>query len=214
MKSLNLSGISAHAAHPDLGDNAITKLIENLNENLDKNLQDNEFTFLAKLTELGLFEITSPKFLSENTIQDESGILTSNVGFLGFENNMLEIGFNLRVPVNTPLDKIKAKFESLSEIFPEIEVKFTAEQAPLYVPKDSFLVQTLTKIFNQKTGLNCEPIAIGGGTYARAFPNCVAFGANMPRQKDMCHQVDEFIDIDTLILSSKIYAEAIYTLAM
>ena len=35
----------------------------------------------------------------------------------------------------------------------------------------------------------------------------------MPGQKDMCHQVDEFIDVDTLILSSKIYAEAIYELA-
>ena len=74
-------------------------------------------------------------------------------------------------------------------------------------------MQTLTRIFNEKTGQNAEPIAIGGGTYARAFPNCVAFGANMPGCKDMCHQVDEFIDVDTLILSSKIYAEAIWELA-
>lgn len=213
IEKLEFNGTAAHAAHPDFGDNAITKLVQHLNENLDQNLLDNEFTFFAKLAELGLFEITSPKFLSETTIQDESGILTSNVGFLGFENHILEIGLNLRVPVNTPLAEIKAKFESLAEIFPEIEVKFTAEQAPLYVPKDSYLVRTLTEIFNKKAGFNEKPIAIGGGTYARAFPNCVAFGANMPRQKDMCHQVDEFIDIDTLVLSSKIYAEAIYALA-
>ena len=213
IEKLEFNGTAAHTAHPDFGDNAITKLVQHLNENLDQNLLDNEFTFLAKLAELGLFEITSPKFLSEATIQDESGILTSNVGFLGFENHILEIGLNLRVPVNTPLAEIKAKFESLAKIFPEIEVKFTAEQAPLYVSKDSYLVQTLTDIFNKKTGFNEKPIAIGGGTYARAFPNCVAFGANMPGQKDMCHQVDEFIDIDTLVLSSKIYAEAIYALA-
>lgn len=175
VEKLEFNGISAHAAHPDFGDNAITKLIQNLSKNLDKNLQDDEFTFLAKLEKLGLFDITSPKFLSENTIEDESGILTSNVGFLGFENHILEIGLNLRVPVNTPLSEIKSKFESLAEIFPEIEIAFTAEQAPLYVPKDSYLVKTLTEIFNQKTGLNEKPIAIGGGTYARAFPNCVAF---------------------------------------
>ena len=183
-----------------------------MNQNLDENLQDNEFTFLKQLANLGVFEITSPKFLSENTLQDESGILTSNVGFLGFENNSLELGLNLRVPVNTPLAEIKAKYEGLTKIFPQIEINFTAEQAPLYVPKNSYLVQTLTKIFNQKSRQNAEPIAIGGGTYARAFPNCVAFGANPPGQKDMCHQVDEFIDIDTLVLSSKIYAEAIYEL--
>lgn len=213
VQKLEFTGTPAHAAHPDLGDNAITKLVEFLNANLDKNLLENEFTFLQKLYELDLFNIHSPKFFSDAKIEDESGILTSNVGFLGYENNTLEIGFNLRVPVTTPLSEIKAKFETLAQIFPDIGIKFTSEQAPLYVPKDSYLVQTLTRIFNEKTNQNLEPIAIGGGTFARAFPNMVAFGANMPNQKDMCHQVDEFIDIDTLLLSSKIYANAIYELA-
>ena len=45
-----------------------------------------------------------------------------------------------------------------------------------------------------------EPIAIGGGTYARAFENFVSYGATMPGEKDMCHQVDEFIKIDDLML--------------
>lgn len=58
-----------------------------------------------------------------------------------------------------------------------------------------------------------EPIAICGATYARAFDNCISFGANMPGHKDMCHQVDEYIEIDNLILSAKIYAEAIYELS-
>ena len=205
-------GISAHAAHPELGENAITELIKYLNSYLDKSLTETEFSFLAKLYDFGIFDTTSPAFLSSNTIQDESGILTSNVGFLGYKNNILEIGFNFRIPVNTPISKIKSTYEALSETFPDLYVKFTAEQAPLYVPKNSYLVKTLTKIFNEKAGQNVEPIAIGGGTYARAFPNCVAFGSNMPRQKDMCHQVDEFIDLDNLILSSKIYAEAIYEL--
>ena len=83
----------------------------------------------------------------------------------------------------------------------------------LYVDKDSYLVKTLTNIFNAETGLESTPIAIGGGTYARAFKNCVSFGMNMPGDKDMCHQVDEFVDIDKLILGSKIYSKAIYELA-
>lgn len=210
---LEFNGLSAHAAHPELGENAITKLVQNLNANLDKTLTENEFTLLTKLDEIGLFEITRPKFLSSQVMEDESGILTSNVGFLGFENNVLEIGINLRVPIHTPFAEIKEKYSQLRDIFTDLEVEFTAEQAPLYVPKNRYLVQTLCEIFHKKTGLEAKPIAIGGGTYARAFPNCVAFGANMPGQKDMCHQVDEFIAIDDLVLSSKIYAEAIYALA-
>lgn len=213
LQKLKFTGTSVHAAHPDLGDNAITKLVEYLTVNLAKNCIENEFTFLKKLYDLDLFNIHSPKFFSDEKIEDESGILTSNVGFIGYENNLLEIGFNLRIPVTTSLEKIKAKFQTLTQIFPNVHINFTLEKAPLYVPKDSYLVQTLTNIFNQKTHQNLEPIAIGGGTFARAFPNMVAFGSNMPNQKDMCHQVDEFIDIDTLILSSKIYAEAIFELA-
>ena len=71
-------------------------------------------------------------------------------------------------------------------------------------------VKTLVEIFNRKAGYNLEPIAIGGGTYARAFKNVISYGANFPGDKDMCHQVDEFIYIDKFITSAKIYAEALF----
>ena len=82
-----------------------------------------------------------------------------------------------------------------------------------FVDKDSFLVTKLIDIFNKATASKKETIAIGGGTYARAFDNCIAYGPTMPNQEDMCHQVDEYIDIDTLMLSTEIYCEAIYELA-
>ena len=43
--------------------------------------------------------------------------------------------------------------------------------------------------------------------------NTVCKYYTMPGEKDMCHQVDEFINLDDLLISSKIYAEAIYKLA-
>lgn len=66
---------------------------------------------------------------------------------------------------------------------------------------------------NNATNSNLEPIAIGGGTYARAFDNCISFGMNFPGDIDMCHQANEFVYIDKLILACKIYAKAIYELA-
>ena len=36
-----------------------------------------------------------------------------------------------------------------------------------------------------------------------AFKNFISYGATMPGDLDMCHQVDEFIEIDDLILYAK-----------
>ena len=43
--------------------------------------------------------------------------------------------------------------------------------------------------------------------------NCISFGSNFPGNPDMCHQTNEFIEINDLILSCRIYAKAIETLA-
>ena len=119
----------------------------------------------------------------------------------------------MRVPVNTNFDEIQKYCEALKEKIPGLEYRMDNANQKLYIDKDSYLVRTLTRIFNEETGLNEEPITIGGGTYARAFKNCVSFGMNMPGDPDMCHQVDEFIDLDKFILATKIYAKAIYELA-
>ena len=80
------------------------------------------------------------------------------------------------------------------------------------VNKENYLVKTLCNIFNECNHSSYEPQAIGGGTYSRAFNNCISFGPQMPNAKDMCHQVDEFISIDNLIFCTKVYSEAIIKL--
>ena len=222
-------GIASHAAHPELGVNAITNLVKYLIENtkISFDNENNEYTYLNTLYNLGLFETESPFLLSENNIenirnnsntqkniiQDETGILTSNVAVLDYQNENLIIKINLRVPIKTTLEYIEKQYRKLSNNFKNIEINVLGKQNGIYVPKDSYLVKTLVDIFNKKTGISKEAIAIGGGTYARAFENCISYGMTMPGDLDMCHQVDEFVEIDKLILSSKIYAEAIYELS-
>ncbi len=85
---------------------------------------------------------------------------------------------------------------------------------PLYVPKDNFLVEKLMKVYREQTGdVESEPITIGGGTYARAMENAVAFGPVFPGQEEVAHQKDEFISIEHLMKITKIYAHALYELA-
>ena len=219
-------GKAAHAAHPELGINAITNLVKYLSENTSLSDEPN-IILLDKLLGLGFFDFESPEFLSrkeiayatefedDSVIQDESGILTSNIASLIYnkETEELEIKLNLRVPVTYSLNTIFLKYRKLVEFFEDITVTELNRQEPLYVSQDSYLVKTLVNIFNEKTKTNSHPIAIGGGTYARAFNNFISYGVTMPGEKDMCHQVDEFIKIDDLLLASKIYAKAIYELA-
>ena len=218
------TGVAAHAAHPELGKNAITNLLKYIIESFNSN-SDESIEYLQKLSHLGVFEIESPEFLSrkdiayatefheESCIQDESGSLTSNIGNIKFENGNLDIGINLRVPVHTALDDIILQYKKLIQFYENIKITVLSKQDPICVSKDSKLVKTLVNIYNEETGNNLEAVAIGGGTYARAFPNFISYGANMPGDTDMCHQVDEFIDIDKLMQASYIYANAIYELS-
>lgn len=145
-------------------------------------------------------------------IEDESGKLTLNIAQFKLEERKLIISMNLRIPVHTSIEEIKEKLKNVFEKDP-IAIEFLAENPPLYLSKTHPLLLTLSNVFHETTGLDGTPIAIGGATYARAFPNCISFGPNMPGNKDMCHQIDEFISIDNLILSCKIYTNAIYKLA-
>ena len=119
---------------------------------------------------------------------------------------------NLRIPITKPISTVEETFKNLCKNYSSLNFETISTEDFLYVPKDDKLVQTLRRIFNEETNLNAEPIAIGGATYARAFNNCISFRPNLPGHKDMCHQTDEYIEINNLILACKIYAKAIIEL--
>lgn len=205
---LHSSGIQAHAAHPDLGKNAISPMIVFLYKLF------NHFELDIKLFDF-FNNFINTEFDGKSLgidFKDESGKLTLNVGHLKFYENYLQVGINLRIPVNTSIETVTNLIDLKCQKY-SLEAYVAGKQNPLYLPKDNYLVQTLCNIFNQKTNSNFEPIAIGGGTYARAFDNCISFGANFPGDTDMCHQANEFVDVEKLVLACKIYADAIFELA-
>ena len=203
---LTSHGVQSHAAHPDLGVNSISRLVITLDQIFKTyNINIPIFDFFNKYInihydgqDLGI------------ACEDESGKLTLNVGKFELNNHVLKIGMNLRVPIKTKLADIEKTIKNQLSSYENIELIVQGKKEPLYVPKDSYLVKTLCNIFNEATNSSLEPVAIGGATYARAFENCISFGANLPGQEDMCHKTDELISIDNLILATKIYARAIY----
>ena len=162
---LTSHGIQAHGAHPDLGINAISRLIIALDEIFKQYKINIEFfDFFNKFINTEYYG----ESLNIN-FEDESGKLTLNVGNFSLQNKILQIGMNIRIPINTPIVDVGNKFlKSLSNY---INVDFdTPNYLPhLYVPKNNYLVQTLCKIYNEETNSNLEPIAIGRSNFCKSF---------------------------------------------
>ena len=201
-------GVSSHAAHPELGENAISRLIIILNNLFEEYACNyNIFKFFKEKINTEL----NGKSLGID-VKDESGELTLNVAKLVLEENKLKIGMNLRIPVTKPILEIEEELYSKAKEYQSINSYTYAKTDPLHMELESDIIKTLLGVYNKKTNSNMKPIAIGGGTYARAFKNMVPFGPTMPGMPDLCHQNDEYIEIENLLLCANIYADAIYEL--
>ena len=144
--------------------------------------------------------------------KDETGELSFNVGTIDMNNNCIRITLNIRYPVTFELEHIMESFHHRIE-GSCIGIENFKHKKPLYFPKHSSLVETLIKVYKEQTGIEAEPLSIGGGTYAKSMPNIIAFGPTFPGKPIVAHKPDEYIEIEDLILNAKIYAHAIYELA-
>lgn len=202
---ISLKGVSAHGSTPSKGVNAILKMFPVLGQ-LDPQLEMD----MAFLTET-LTDINGEGF--EAALEDEaSGKLTSCLGLMNYEDGILKLTVNLRIPVTFAAedvrDPIRLKFQARG-----FETTFGDFTEPLYYPEELPMIQALMGVFREVTGdKEARPMAIGGGTYAKSMDNVVAFGPALPGREDVDHIADEYIFIDDLMMWTKIYAEAIAAL--
>ena len=67
----------------------------------------------------------------------------------------------------------------------------------------------LCSAYNSVTGKRMQPIAIGGGTYARALKCGAAFGPEEEGEENVIHQPNEYITFEKIEKCLKIYKLAI-----
>lgn len=201
-------GKSSHAAKPEHGFNAISYLFDWLKDTKIRNPELKELVHEYN-------NLISTDFYGTNleiNNEDESGKLTLNVGMISLFNNKLEISIDIRSPVHNNIADLIQQIRKKTKYYFDFEL--IDLDKPLYVNKDSFLVQTLMQIYKNETkDYDSKPIAIGGGTYARWVNNGVAFGALLKDQIDNMHQANECLDIDKIDILLKIYIQAIYELS-
>lgn len=202
-------GLASHGSTPELGKNAIISLIRKL-ENLDFSSDlKRYFTFLSE----HIGEETNGKSMGIQMQDDKSGSLTLNLAIIRLqETQEINAIINIRYPVTKKAEDILQTITSLVS-GTGIKVTLIGHKEPLYVEEDSELIKKLQMVYEQRTGEKAELIAIGGGTYAKAMKNVVAFGPLFPGQDDLAHQVDEHISVKDLIKNIKIMASAMYLLA-
>ncbi|MGM0601738.1 MAG: dipeptidase PepV [Bacillota bacterium] len=207
---LNISykGVSAHGSTPQEGDNAVSRLLILLEELIDSNSSAGKFIeFYNK--KIGLE--TDGKSIGCADSDEVSGDLTFNVGVIDTDEAQAEFYVNIRYPVRSDGEKV---IDDIKANIPEkVKVKKFREAKPLFVKKDDPFIVTLMNAYREFTGDDRDPIAIGGGTYARKMKKGVAFGPLFPGEKELAHQKDEYISIDNLIKSTAIYAKTIIDIA-
>ena len=205
---LETAGRSAHGSTPQHGQNACFPLLEILSrQDLPLAMQD-AFSFLTHI----LTKETAGENLAVAVSDEPSGALSVNLGLLEGDGSCIRGGLDIRYPVTVSKDGILSALES-SFAQGGFNIDSFSHQPPLYVPKDGYLVETLMRVFREKTGLEYEPVSTGGGTYARSMPNILAYGPLFPGDVYPFHQPNEFIDVDRLVLLGQIYAQAMYELA-
>lgn len=207
---LTSKGIAAHAAHPSLGYNSLSALMIFLGK---LEIKESGFKEMVKFFNDKIQMEFNGKLLGLNLVDEPSGEITINFGKCYVENGELIVSMDMRFPVTFEATSIK---EKLSSILSEYGLSFEPlkEEKPLYVPKDNFLVKTLMEVYQDMTGdMESKPISTGGGTYAKAVSNCVAFGALLKGTPDSMHQKNECIDLSSLDTLLPLFVETIYRLA-
>ena len=212
-RSLEIScaGKSGHGAMPWKGRNAISVLMCFLGR-IDFNCAGVN-DFISFYNEHIGFDLEGGAIGC--AMEDEiSGRLVWNSGRILMEKEVLSLTINVRAPISVCDEDVYGAMRPVLEKY-DIGVVKSLYKPPLYYPADSEIVQTLLSVYREHTGdEKSQPLVIGGGTYAREMENAIAYGALYPGDPDVMHEADEFIRIDRLILTSKIYADAIYRLTV
>ena len=199
-------GTAAHGAHPELGLNAVSIMMDFLGR---INFASEELNdFIAFYNEHIGFDIHGERMGCE--LEDgPSGPLAFNVGLAVINEDIASVTVNIRYPVSFTDEEV---FAGIEQVIGESRVGIVTRviHVPIYMDTDDPMVVDMMAAYREETGdTEAEPIVIGGGTYAKMFNNILAFGAKFPDDENTMHQANEKLSIESFMKMARIYARAI-----
>lgn len=205
-KSIQLTvyGQAAHASMPDLGKNAISYLMEGL---YVAGFQDE---FVAYYHDK--FALTNHgELLKLDELKDEYTDTSINIGVIHKVENTILASVDMRFPVTRKSEEVLAYLSNLALGNNSFELESTHE--PLFFKQDSPMIKALMGAYQKVTGdYQTQMMAIGGGTYAKAINNCIAFGCAFIDEDNHIHDANEKLNLESFAKQVLIYIEAIKNL--
>lgn len=189
-KKLISHGKSAHASTPEQGVNAIEPMLRYFE---DKSADIKRVLDCVFRDKYGLKKLC-----------DETGSLTLSPDLIKYRRGELQVVCDIRYPATLPLSAVTEKLSEMG-----VKYETLRHQAPLMQDKNGTLVKELLAAYEAYTGEKAEPLAIGGGTYARALKCGVAFGPEMEGDEPVIHQANEYITVERVEMLLSIYADAL-----
>lgn len=204
--TIKVFGVMAHASTPDLGNNSILQAFNALYE---AGFKDPSVEFFHEK-----FKVTNHGEHIGLDLSDEFGPLTLNVGMMDQKDQTIHFVIDIRFPVTMHVKDIEEKLVSNIESFHNAKCNVVESEEPLFYEPDCELVQSLYQSYVEVTGdTEHKPMVIGGGTYAKAIDNTIAFGAEFPNDPDIhMHGDDEFMPIENVAKQTEIYVKALLNL--
>ncbi len=201
---LTASGIGGHASLPEGTVNAIGVLVDYLLGSGTVCGEEKQFLELMQLLH-SAWDGSALGVAADDGVFDP---LTIVGGVIGVEEGRIVQTLDSRYPTSTSGEKIaaaiQAKAGSLADVLTD------SDDVPFYIGADNPAAKKCMEIYNAVTKEDAKFYTMGGGTYARHFPNGVSFGPEHPErpQPDFAgpiHGADEAACRDYLLEALKIY---------
>lgn len=205
---LTARGIGGHASQPEGTRNAIGLLVDYI---LDNNILSGvEKDFFLGLQ--ALHGSTDGSSLGIEAEDEQFTPLTIAGGVIGMRDGCVYQSVDCRYPGTSSGMLVAA---SLAALWGELATVYNiSDSKPFFMRTDNPAVQVCLEAYRAVTGEDAQPYTIGGGTYARHFPNAVSFGPEHPERPapdfaGPIHGVDEAANADWLMEALRIYILAL-----
>ena len=202
-------GVSVHSCQPEKGENAIIKLCKTLGT---QSLAEGNLTKLAavlaeRFSDLrcgGIGMATEDEYVNGEFVHCNMLAVTHMID----EPEQVRVTINIRTVYGVSDDAFVSAVEEAFAGTPCRIGKVTG-LPPVYISRERPFMKAFARAYETATGTKNEFTLAYGGSYAKAMPNIASWGPLFPDEEDTCHEANERITIDGLLLNAKIFAAAI-----
>jgi len=204
---VEVTGRGGHASKPELAANALQGLLQAL---AMQELPGEDQAAIRALAVLFSMDQHGESMGIDTT--DDSGRLSLAPTVLRADQSGIALEMDCRYPHSQTTESLLATWDGLFAAAGFVRTQ-TRNTPGHLVPLGSELVTGLLKVYTQYMGKEARPLAIGGGTYARAFRGAVGFGPVPAGEASQCHMPNESMSLGEIRTNTILLAEAICELA-